>query len=69
MCPYYAYTFSCGHTQTVFATWCAKAQISQRRCNTRTSSATISATLKFEEKCPDCLSMGGSLTVGPGQRR
>jgi hypothetical protein len=54
MCPYYAYTFTCGHTHTVFADWCTPAQITQRRCDRRAATATISASLSVEEECQEC---------------
>ncbi|RDI76786.1 ATP-dependent RNA helicase [Venturia inaequalis] len=55
MCPYYAYTFTCGHTQTVFAQCCKPAQISQRRCTTRSPAATIPITFKMDHECEECV--------------
>jgi hypothetical protein len=55
MCPYYAYTFTCGHTQCVFANFCTSAQISQRRCTNRSPAATIQASLRMEHECEECV--------------
>ncbi|KAF2088945.1 hypothetical protein K490DRAFT_18246, partial [Saccharata proteae CBS 121410] len=50
MCRYYAHTYPCGHTSTVFAAYCAPAALSQRPC----AGGEIWQTLKMETTCSAC---------------
>ena len=58
MCSYYAYTYMCGHTDTAFANYCSRAQISQRKCHGQTQTATLSASVKMDYACEKCLMNG-----------
>lgn len=50
MCRYYAHSHICGHTNTVFAAYCAPAALKQRPC----SGGEIWQTLKMDQVCAIC---------------
>jgi hypothetical protein len=50
MCKFYAHTYPCGHTKTVFAAFCPSAALVQRPC----SGGEIWATVKMEMDCAAC---------------
>lgn len=50
MCKYYAHTYQCGHTETVFADFCPSAALVQTPCGR----GDIWATVKVEANCERC---------------
>jgi hypothetical protein len=50
MCKHYAHAFHCGHTRTVFASYCLTAALVQRKCG----GGEIWVTVKIDAKCEAC---------------
>jgi len=50
MCRFYAHTYQCGHTKTVFSKHCSRAALKQQACH----SGDICANVQLDEKCSSC---------------
>lgn len=61
MCRYYAHIHPCGHTTTVFAAFCAPAQLIQRPCPGG-SGGEIWQSLRMEHVCSRCQPEGNVST-------
>ncbi|KEQ74096.1 hypothetical protein M436DRAFT_44598 [Aureobasidium namibiae CBS 147.97] len=50
MCRFYAHTYQCRHTKTIFSKHCSRAALKQQACQ----SGDICADVQLDEKCSSC---------------
>jgi len=54
MCRYYAFTYSCGHTQTPLFDYCKEKAFIQTACNPQSDTAKIAISLHVDHPCDEC---------------
>ncbi|EON67460.1 hypothetical protein W97_06714 [Coniosporium apollinis CBS 100218] len=62
MCRYYAHTYACGHTLTVFAAYCAPAALIQRACG----GGEIWQSVRMDHPCASCPAAGADTSSSAG---
>ncbi|KAJ9668517.1 hypothetical protein H2201_001158 [Coniosporium apollinis] len=62
MCRYYAHTYACGHTLTVFAAYCAPAALIQRACG----GGEIWQSVRMDHPCASCPTTGAETSSSGG---